>query len=116
MRPNFLDHVRSSFSSLEAAIETAKLIAQKSPVAVQTTKQSLIYSRDNTVNDGLEHIVSCNHAPSQGGDHGNFDQSIRVFLSGPTEQDGPSEPRPHGRGHGDDDQVGGAAHLLQALS
>ena len=45
-------------SCLEAAIATAKLIAEKSPVAVQTTKQSLIYSRDNTVDDGLEHIVS----------------------------------------------------------
>lgn len=43
---------------LEAALKLAKLIAEKSPVAVQGTKTSLIYARDNSVEDGLEQIVS----------------------------------------------------------
>jgi delta(3,5)-delta(2,4)-dienoyl-CoA isomerase len=33
-------------------------IAAKSPVAVQVTKRSVVYSRDHTVQDGLDHIVS----------------------------------------------------------
>jgi delta(3,5)-delta(2,4)-dienoyl-CoA isomerase len=33
-------------------------IATKSPVAVQVTKRSIVYSRDHTVQEGLDHIVS----------------------------------------------------------
>ncbi|KAA0191341.1 3-hydroxyisobutyryl-CoA hydrolase mitochondrial [Fasciolopsis buskii] len=43
---------------VEAAVETAQRIAQLSPVAVQTSKRSLIYSRDHGVMEGLRHIVS----------------------------------------------------------
>ncbi|WAR20189.1 ECH1-like protein [Mya arenaria] len=43
-------------SVLEAALDTAKLIASKSPVAVQGTKASMVFSRDHTVQQGLEHI------------------------------------------------------------
>lgn len=34
----------------------AEEIAKRSPVAVQTTKASLVYSRDHSVQDGLDHI------------------------------------------------------------
>lgn len=45
-------------SMIEASLKLAETIAQKSPVAVQVTKRSLIYSRDHTVDEGLENIVS----------------------------------------------------------
>ena len=34
----------------------AKLIASKSPIAVCTSKKSIIYSRDHTAQQGLDHI------------------------------------------------------------
>ena len=43
---------------IEAALDTADLIASKSPIAVQGTKVSMVYSRDHTVAEGLDHIVS----------------------------------------------------------
>jgi delta(3,5)-delta(2,4)-dienoyl-CoA isomerase len=43
---------------LTGAIEVAADIAAKSPVAVQVTKRSLVYSRDHTVQEGLDHVVS----------------------------------------------------------
>ena len=46
--------------TLKAAIQMATLIAQKSPVAVATSKQSLLYSRDHTVQEGLDHILLLN--------------------------------------------------------
>lgn len=44
---------------LKNAIDLAEQIASKSPVAVQATKASLVYSIDHTVTEGLDHIVSC---------------------------------------------------------
>ncbi|XP_072040135.1 delta(3,5)-Delta(2,4)-dienoyl-CoA isomerase, mitochondrial-like isoform X1 [Amphiura filiformis] len=41
---------------MDGAMELAKVIASKSPVAVQGTKSSLVYSRDHSVNDGLDHV------------------------------------------------------------
>lgn len=38
--------------------ELAATIANQSPVAVQTTKKALVYSRDHTVQESLDHIVS----------------------------------------------------------
>ena len=46
------------FSLINGALELAETIAKKSPVAVQLTKKSILYSRDHTVEQGLEHIVS----------------------------------------------------------
>lgn len=46
------------FRLIEESLKVAQNIAQKSPVAVQTAKKSLIYSRDHSVEEGLEHIVS----------------------------------------------------------
>ena len=43
---------------ISGAIELATTIAQKSPVAVQGTKTNLNYSRDHTVQEGLEFVVS----------------------------------------------------------
>lgn len=40
------------------ALEVASLIASKSPVAVQGTKISLVYSRDHGVQEGLDHVVN----------------------------------------------------------
>lgn len=45
-------------SMVKGAVELAALIASKSPVAIQGTKASLVYSRDHTVEEGLDHIVS----------------------------------------------------------
>lgn len=36
----------------------AEEIAKKSPVAVQGTKHNIIYSRDHSVDEGLDYIVS----------------------------------------------------------
>ena len=50
---------------LKAAIATATLIAEKSPVAVSTTKRSIIYSRDHSVQEGLDNICVLNAAMLQ---------------------------------------------------
>lgn len=42
---------------INEALETAKLIASKSPVAVQGSKVNLIYSRDHSVEEGLKFMV-----------------------------------------------------------
>ncbi|XP_066599519.1 delta(3,5)-Delta(2,4)-dienoyl-CoA isomerase, mitochondrial isoform X2 [Prorops nasuta] len=55
-------------SLLEKAIELAEEIASKSPVAVQTSKESLNYSRDHTVQEGLDHIRWKNQAMLQSED------------------------------------------------
>ena len=43
-----------------AAVDMAKTIASKSPVAVQGSKVILNYSRDHSVDEGLEYVVSAN--------------------------------------------------------
>lgn len=47
-------------SMLTATLSLASVIASKSPVAVQGTKYSIVYSRDHSVKEGLEHVVSLN--------------------------------------------------------
>lgn len=47
---------------LQEAIKLATEIAGKSPVAVSATKMSLNYSRDHTVQEGLDHIAALNSA------------------------------------------------------
>ena len=42
---------------LSAAMAMASLIASKSPVAVASTKRNLIYSRDHSVEEGLDYMV-----------------------------------------------------------
>ena len=55
---------------LQEAIKLATLIATKSPVAVTTSKQSLNYSRDHTVQEGLDHICWLNSVMLQTDDMG----------------------------------------------
>ncbi len=38
----------------------AKIIASKSPVAINISKKSIIYSRDHSVEEGLNHIALLN--------------------------------------------------------
>ena len=45
-------------SAESAGLSLAETIASKSPVAVQGSKVNLVYSRDNTVDNGLEYAVS----------------------------------------------------------
>lgn len=44
---------------LAGAMDIASSIAAKSPVAVQGTKVHLNYSRDHSVEEGLDHMVGC---------------------------------------------------------
>lgn len=53
---------------MEGALELAKTIASKSPVAVQGSKISLNYSRDHTVQDGLNQIMTWNQGMLQSED------------------------------------------------
>ena len=45
---------------MDGALKLAQDIAKKSPLAINITKQSLIYSRDHTVAEGLAHIALLN--------------------------------------------------------
>lgn len=45
---------------MSGALAMAALIASKSPVAVQGTKDNLVYSREHTVQEGLERIATYN--------------------------------------------------------
>ena len=62
------DHVLLIFSHIypdrdslvTAAVELACRIAKMSPVAVSGTKHNLNYSRDHTVRESLEYMVSLN--------------------------------------------------------
>jgi delta(3,5)-delta(2,4)-dienoyl-CoA isomerase len=45
---------------IKDAIDLASRIASNSPIAVTGTKRSLVYSRDHTVSEGLEHVASHN--------------------------------------------------------
>ena len=53
---------RSHDALLHGVLEIAAEIATKSPMAVWGTKQSMHYTRDHTVADGLEHIANWNAA------------------------------------------------------
>ncbi|XP_012228186.1 delta(3,5)-Delta(2,4)-dienoyl-CoA isomerase, mitochondrial [Linepithema humile] len=55
-------------SLLNKSIEVAENIASKSPVAVQGSKISLIYSRDHSVQEGLNHIAMHNKSMLQSED------------------------------------------------
>ncbi|KAH0946543.1 hypothetical protein HN011_002625 [Eciton burchellii] len=53
---------------LSKSIEIAENIANKSPVAIQGSKRSMIYSRDHSVQEGLDHIAMSNSAMLQSED------------------------------------------------
>ncbi len=57
----FVSHVYDTAEEcLKQAIALANVIASKSPVAVATSKQSIVYSRDHTVQEGLDHVALLN--------------------------------------------------------
>ena len=71
--------------ALNAARSLAAVIASKSPVAVNITKKSLVYSRDHTVQEGLDHIAMLNGAMLQTVDtqkaiSANFAKQKAVFA------------------------------------
>ena len=49
-------------------MKLAQTIASKSPVAIDTTKKSIIYSRDHSVAEGLAHIALLNSVMLQTSD------------------------------------------------
>lgn len=53
---------------LAGALDMAEVIAGKSPVAVQSTKVSLVYSRDHSVPESLQHIATWNQGVLKGQD------------------------------------------------
>ena len=55
-------------SLIKAALDAAILIASKSPVAVQGTKHNLNYSRDHSIGEGLDYMVTWNAAHLQSED------------------------------------------------
>lgn len=61
---------------VERALEVAKDIASKSPIAVQTTKMQLNYARDHSVDEGLDYIVSIFHQLTC-----NFSINVLISLS-----------------------------------
>ncbi|KAK0334716.1 hypothetical protein LTR59_004176 [Friedmanniomyces endolithicus] len=66
LRVGFVSTVcESKSAALKKALEMATLLASKSPVAVQSTKQILNYSRDHSVADGLNQIALLNSAMLQ---------------------------------------------------
>lgn len=58
-RSGLISRVYSDKDALvSGALAVAEDIASKSPIAVQTTKESLVYSLEHTNQEGLDHIVS----------------------------------------------------------
>lgn len=55
-------------SMMDAVLDLASTIASKSPVAVQGTKVSLVYSRDHSVPEGLQHVALWNQGMLQSED------------------------------------------------
>lgn len=69
LRVGFVNSVHESRQAMiTAALELAGLIASKSPVAVQGTKEILNWSRDHSVQDGLRYTGVWNSAALQSKD------------------------------------------------
>lgn len=73
----------SSENTVQGAIDLARSIASRSPVAVQGTKVALNYSRDHSEKDGLEFMQIWNMAMLQSEDF------ITATTSLATKQDAP---------------------------
>jgi len=71
LRVGFVSGVlESKEKAVEEGLKMAQLIASKSPVAVQGTKELLNWSRDHTVQDGLRYTGAWNSAAVQTEDIG----------------------------------------------
>ncbi|KAF3390564.1 hypothetical protein F1880_009414 [Penicillium rolfsii] len=69
LRVGFVSSVHENrAATVAAALKLATLIASKSPVAVQGTKEILNWSRDHSVQDGLRYTGVWNSAALQTGD------------------------------------------------
>ncbi|KAK9450663.1 ClpP/crotonase-like domain-containing protein [Limtongia smithiae] len=61
LKHGFVSHVESNKrAALAAALKLAQVVVEKSPVAVQSSKHLMNYSRDRTVQDGLEYTAAWN--------------------------------------------------------
>ncbi|CAH0754380.1 unnamed protein product [Bemisia tabaci] len=69
-------------SLMEASMKLALEISLKSPVAVQGSKQSMLYSRDHTVEEGLNHIALWNQVMLQSDDFASA--CLAQATKGPT--------------------------------
>jgi delta(3,5)-delta(2,4)-dienoyl-CoA isomerase len=77
LRVGFVSQVKETKAqALEGAIEMAALLATKSPVAVQSTKELLNHARDNTVASSLRYTGVWNSAAIQ------TDDVEKAMLSG----------------------------------
>lgn len=77
LRVGFVTQVaETKQAALEAALKTATLIASKSPIAVQGTKELLNHARDHSVADSLRYTGVWNSAAVQSTD------VERAMLSG----------------------------------
>lgn len=66
LRVGFVSHVaRSKEEAIKAALQKAALISEKSPVAVQGTKNIIDYSKDHSTEDGLSYTAVWNSAMLQ---------------------------------------------------
>merc|ERR1711970_761967 len=54
--------------TVKSAVDLAKMLAERSPIAVQGTKMVMNYAREHTTNDGLVHIAEWNGAMLQSAD------------------------------------------------
>ena len=60
-KEGFLNRVFADRETMmEEVMAIARNIASKSPLAIRGTKEMLLYSRDHTVKDGLDHIATWN--------------------------------------------------------
>ena len=58
LRVGFVSQVESTKAeALTKALRMAEIIAMKSPIAVQGTKRIIDYSRDHTIDEGLEYTA-----------------------------------------------------------
>lgn len=73
------------------AIETAKIIASKSPVAVYGTKHNILYNRDHSVDDGLKYVATWNGAALQSKD---VIEAMQAFMAKKTVAYADLAPRP----------------------
>ncbi|KAJ2661976.1 hypothetical protein IW148_003183 [Coemansia sp. RSA 1199] len=62
--------------AMAVAVDTAKAIAAKSPVAIASTKHLLNYSRDHSVREGLEYTALWNTLA-----HNSHDMAVAVMSS-----------------------------------
>ncbi|KAJ8681516.1 hypothetical protein QAD02_017308 [Eretmocerus hayati] len=85
LQVGFVSQVFSDQKSLiDMAVDCAKKIAEKSPVAVQGSKLSLNYSREHSVEDGLNHIRMRNQVMFQSEDFINAASALATKGSPPT--------------------------------